>query len=325
MSFFARLAELERERASFAVATVVARRAPVSSHLGDRAIVFADGRMEGFVGGSCSRDIVRREALRAIRIGLPRLVQIQPGGTAESGADTVSDDCVVVAMGCASEGAVDVYIEPHLPHPRLLVVGDTPVAGALARIAAQIPYDVVRVVLEAELGGLAPIPHVRTIALEALQAHLDDAGSDERAQLVAVVASQGHYDEAALAPLLAAEPAFVGLLASRRRAAAVTTLLAQQGVAPERLATLHAPVGLDIGAHSPGDVAISIVAQIVATAPRAEIPPDATEPAGIAIDPICGMEVETATAQHRLEHVGRTFFFCCAGCRASFAAEHERV
>jgi xanthine dehydrogenase accessory factor len=144
-------------------------------------------------------------------------------------------------------------------------------------------------------------------------------------QLVAVVASQGHYDEAALAPLLAAEPAFVGLLASRRRAAAVTALLAQQGVTPERLATLHAPVGLDIGAHSPGDVAISIVAQIVATAPRDTTQPDATEAAGTAIDPVCGMEVEIATAQHRLEHVGRTFFFCCAGCRASFAAEHERV
>jgi xanthine dehydrogenase accessory factor len=324
MSFFGRLAELERERASFAVATVVARRAPVSSHLGDRALVLADGRMEGFVGGSCSRDIVRREALRAIRIGLPRLVQIRPGALPENG-DTANDDCVIVAMGCASEGAVDVYIEPHLPHPRLLVAGDTPVADALARIAAQIPYDVVRVVLEAELSALATIPHVRAIALETLQRHLDDAGSDERAQLVAVVASQGHYDEAALAPLLAAQPAFVGLLASRRRAAAVTALLAQQGVAPEHLATLQAPVGLDIGARSPGDVAISIVAQIVATAPRAQAPPDPDEAAATAIDPVCGMEVEIATAQHRLEHVGRTFFFCCAGCRASFAAEHERV
>ena len=324
MSFFGRLAELERERASFAVATVVARRAPVSSHLGDRAVVLADGRMEGFVGGSCSRDIVRREALHAIRIGLPRLVQIRPGALAETG-ENASGDCVVVAMGCASEGAVDVYIEPHLPHPRLLVVGDTPVAGALARIAAEIPYDVVRVVLAAELAGLAPIPHVRAIALEALQQHLDDAGRDERAQLVAVVASQGHYDEAALAPLLAAQPAFVGLLASRRRTAAVTALLAQEGVTPEQLAALHAPVGLDIGARSPGDVAISIVAQIVATAPRAQAVPDADEPADTAIDPVCGMEVDIATAQHRLEHLGRTFFFCCAGCRASFAAEHERV
>lgn len=336
MAYYGRLAELERERASFAVATVVARRAPVSSHVGDRAIVLADGRIEGFVGGSCSRDIVRREALRALRTGLPRLVQIKPGGEAADGSTAgpndegnggsvrAGDDCVVVAMGCASEGAVDVYIEPHVAHPRLLVVGDTPVADALARIAAQVPYDVVRVVLDAEQAALPPIPRVRTIALEALQRHLDDTGSDERAQLVAVVASQGHYDEAALAPLLVAEPAFVGLLASRRRAAAVKETLAQQGVAPERLASLQAPVGLDIGARTPGDVAISIVAQIVAAAPR----PQRAEADGeqaTAFDPVCGMEVDASTALHRIEHAGRTHMFCCAGCRASFAAEHQLV
>jgi xanthine dehydrogenase accessory factor len=322
MTPFGRLAELERERASFAVATVVARRAPVSSHLGDRAIVQADGRMEGFVGGSCSRDIVRREALRALRSGQPRLVQIRPGEVAA--AASADDDCVVVAMGCASEGAVDVYIEPHLPHPRLLVVGDTPVADALARIAAEIPYDVVRVVLEAELAALPAVPHVRTIALETLQQHLDDTGSDERAQLVAVVASQGHYDEAALAPLLAAEPAFVGLLASPRRGAAVKALLAEQGVAPERLDRISVPVGLDIGARTPGDVAISIVAQIVASSPQRAAVEATTLPAA-AFDPVCGMEVDLATALHRIEHGGRTYAFCCAGCRASFAAEHQLV
>ncbi|MBV8368278.1 MAG: XdhC family protein [Candidatus Eremiobacteraeota bacterium] len=269
MSFYERLAELERERASFAVATVVARRSPVSSHLGDRALIFADGHIDGFVGGSCSRDIVRREALRALRSGLPRLVQIRPGSDPAHEGETVNDDCVVVAMGCASEGAVDVYLEPHLPHPLLVVAGDTPVADALARIAAQIPYEVVRVVLEAELAALAPIPSVRTIALESLPRHLDETGRDRRAHLVAVVASQGHYDEAALAPLLRAEPAFVGLLASRRRAEAVKSALAQQGLAPALLARLHAPVGLDVGARTPGDVAISIVAQIIATAPFA--------------------------------------------------------
>ncbi len=323
MPQYDRLAELEREGASFAVATVVARRAPVSSHLGDRAIVLAGGRIEGFVGGSCSRDIVRREALRALRSGQPRLVQIRPDAT---GADTqTGDDCVTVAMGCASEGAVDVYIEPHLPHRRLLVVGDTPVADALARIAAQIPYDVVRVVLEAELGTLAPIPNLHAIALEALARHLDDAGADQRAQLVAVVASQGHYDEAALAPLLRAEPAFVGLLASRRRAEAVKAVLAAEGVAANLLETLHAPVGLDIGARTPGDVAISIVAAIVAAAPRLRIARAVEEPEVSAFDPVCGMEVEIATALHRIEHGGRTHVFCGAGCRASFAAEHQLV
>jgi xanthine dehydrogenase accessory factor len=219
---------------------------------------------------------------------------------------------------------VDVYIEPHVPRPRLLVAGDTPVADALARIAAEIPYDVVRVVLAAELAALRPNPHVRAIALEDLARHLDDAGSDARAQLVAVVASQGHYDEAALAPLLAARPAFVGLLASRRRTAAVKAVLAEQGVAPEALDKIRAPVGLDIHARTPGDVAISIVAQIVAATPSPAPHAKTAEPA-TATDPVCGMEVDVATALHRLEHAGRTVFFCCAGCRASFAAEHEHV
>jgi xanthine dehydrogenase accessory factor len=322
MTPYGRLAELERERACFAVATVVARRAPVSSHLGDRAIVLADGRMEGFVGGSCSRDIVRREALRALRSGQPRLVKILPGET--SAGESAGDECVVVAMGCASEGAVDVYIEPHLPHPRLLVVGDTPVAGALARIAAEIPYDVVRVVLDAELASVPHLARVRAISVESLPRHLEDAGRDACAQLVAVVASQGHYDEAALAPLLAAEPAFVGLLASPRRGAAVKATLAADGVPADRLERIHVPVGLDIGARTPGDVAISIVAQIVAAAP-ARAGGDAPAAPDTAFDPVCGMEVDLATAAHRIEHEGRTYAFCCAGCRASFAAEHQLV
>jgi xanthine dehydrogenase accessory factor len=347
VSFFARLAELERERACFAVATVVARRAPVSSHLGDRALVFADGAMDGFIGGSCSRDIVRREALRALRTGQPRLVQITPdapGSGKPHDSDpaarqgVASEDCVVVAMGCASEGAVDVYIEPHLPLPRLIVVGDTPVADAVARVAAQIRYDVVRVVLARELGTLAPVAGVRPIALESLAGHLADAGSDACAQLVAVVASQGHYDEEALVPLLAARPAFVGLLASRRRARSVSAVLAQQGVPPEQLATLRTPVGLDIGARGAGDVAIAILAEIIQTNTVASGAPAVAEPelgapersahvhdTATAIDPVCGMEVDVATARHRFERGGRTYVFCGAGCRAAFAADPVRA
>jgi xanthine dehydrogenase accessory factor len=325
MSTYARLAELEREHTIFALATVVARRAPVSSHLGDRALVFADGRMEGFVGGSCSRDIVRREALRAIRSGLPRLVQIRSDGLSDDPVGALDEDCVVVAMGCASEGAVDVYLEPHVPRRRLLVIGDTPVAAALSRIAAQIPYDVVRVVLEAELATLETIPAVRAIALEHLARHLADCGADERAHLVAVVASQGHYDEEALASLLTTPPAFVGLLASRRRAAAIGVILAAQGISPEQFAQLHVPVGLDIGARAPGEVAISIVAEIVAGAPA--LPADIGELAepSTAIDPVCGMEVEIANARHTFEHGGHTHYFCCAGCRTSFVTDLERV
>ena len=148
--FYDRLAELERRRASFAVATVVGRRSPVSSHLGDRALVFADGHMEGFVGGSCSRDIVRRQALEAIRSGRPLLLQIRPDSSAENGDDG-GGERVILPMSCASEGAVDVYIEPHLPLRSLAVIGFTPVAEALARMAAGLEYAVVRVVAEDEL------------------------------------------------------------------------------------------------------------------------------------------------------------------------------
>ena len=155
MRFFERVAELERDRVPFALALVVSRRAPVSSHVGDRAVVFADGRMEGFVGGSCSRDIVRRHGVEALRTGTPRLLHISPvtpslsRGDAKhdpASADAPGAEHIFVPMSCASEGAADVYLEPHLPSRRLIVAGFTPVAQALARVGSALDYEVLRVV-----------------------------------------------------------------------------------------------------------------------------------------------------------------------------------
>jgi len=370
MPFYDRVAGLERDHASFAIATVVARRSPVSSHLGDRALIFADGHMEGFVGGSCSRDIVRRHALEAIRSRRPLLLRIRPDGRSEARADrrdqdaSAADDLtrtdrVTIPMSCSSEGAVDVYIEPRVPLRRLIVVGFTPIAEALARIAIALDYDVVRVVIESELrdlqyrpalaphGGIAAgdaaahseqaniaaVPGVRLLELRALRLMLDGLDDAQQRDLVAIVASQGHYDELALEVLLDFPIAFTGLLASRRRAATVLGVLAQQGLSAERLAAIHQPVGLDLGARSPGEVAVSILAEIIAlgqTAPAAT-PPDAASPAeptaasGVAIDPICGMEVEITAALDRFEHAGTTYYFCCAGCRATFAADPQHA
>lgn len=313
MDFFARLAELDRQHVPFALATVVARRPPVSSHVGDRALILANGTMDGFVGGACSREIVRREALQAIRSGRPRLLHVRPD-------DALDDDpdAVVVPMTCASGGSVDVYIEPHVPLRRLIVVGDTAVADAVARIGAQVPYDVVRVVDAAELDALDAVPGVRPIALGALA---DLVASDERAgrPALAVVASQGHYDESALEVLLAAEPAFVGLVASRTRAADVVAALTARGFPAARVAAIHAPAGLDLGARAPGDVAISILAEIVAASAGTNATSLRNEPAaGVGIDPVCGMEVALEGARYRLERDGRTYVFCCAGCQAAF-------
>jgi xanthine dehydrogenase accessory factor len=322
--FYDRVARLEREHASFAIATVVARQSPVSSHLGDRALVFPDGHMEGFVGGSCSRDIVRRQALGAIRTRRPVLLQIRNGTVASApGCDHDHDDGpaagapprdaepgapterVVIPMSCSSEGAVDVYIEPRVPLRRLVIVGFTPVADALARLASALDYNVVRVVADDELRDVGDAQEIRTIPIGGLHDFVAALGEHEREALVAVVASQGHYDELALEELHGFDIAFTGLLASRRRAATVLGVLAR----------------------SPGEVAISILAEIIANGPVTVTGEPAGEAAGavaVEIDPICGMEVETANARYRFTSGGRTFFFCCAGCRASFAADPER-
>jgi len=320
MRFFERVAQLERERVPFALAVVVSRRAPVSSHVGDRALVFADGRMEGFVGGSCSRDIVRRHAIEAIQGGGSRLLHISPDPVPDEGAG--NGEHIFVPMSCASEGAADVYIEPHLPARRLIVVGFTPVAQALDRIASALEYDVVRAVEEHEIGEFAETP-ARLVTISVLRAFVEELSPVERARTAAIVASLGHYDEAALEALLAVELGFVGLVASRKRAARVFGVLAQQGLRAERLATVRNPVGLDIGARVAGDVAVSILAEIIG------LPPPALEPrqkggvaqraAEVAHDPICGMDVEVEGARHRFELDGSTYYFCGAGCRAAFA------
>ena len=132
IDFFERVAALRREGHAFAIATVVARRAPVSAHLGDRAIVFADGRMEGFVGGACAHDIVRQQARESIAARHGRLVSIRPDA---SQSITATAEHVVVPMTCTSEGAVDVYIEPFVQARSLIVVGATPVAAGVLRRA----------------------------------------------------------------------------------------------------------------------------------------------------------------------------------------------
>jgi xanthine dehydrogenase accessory factor len=322
--FLERVAELERARLPFALATVVARQAPVSSHLGDRALVFVDGRMQGFVGGSCSRDIVRRQAMAAMRSGTARLVQIRPGAPPD--ADESSPiGTVVVPMNCASEGAVDVYVEPHLPPRTLLIAGFTPVASALARLGALLDgYRIVRLVQDSELADALTEGHDRVIALSALGEFLGNLSASDRGGLVAVVASQGHYDEAVLALLLAqgAPPPYVGLLASRKRAANVLGVLEQQGVARERLARVHNPAGLDIGARRPGDVAVSILAEIIASEPQAARSELRIEE--LAADPVCGMDVDVASCAHGAEHDGRAYYFCCASCRATFLSDPQR-
>jgi xanthine dehydrogenase accessory factor len=319
LEFFEHLLALKRAGRSFATALVVSRRSPVSSHLGDRAIVLADGRMQGFVGGACSREVVRRQALEAMASGQPRLVQIRPD--ARSAGFTPDAEHVVIPMSCASEGAVDVYIEPYLRPPLLLVAGFTPVAEALARLGQALDYEVVRVVSAEERGDLGLA--TRVVSLDELPAYLGELPPEARSTLMTVVASQGYYDEEALEALLTVRPPYVGLLASRKRGSTVKEILRQRGVPEDAIAGIRNPVGLALGGRSPADVAVSVLAEIVQARSRMEAaanlsPAPAT---GLAVDPVCGMEVEIGSAAHVVEHDGHSYYFCCPRCKTRFEQE----
>jgi len=322
VNFFEKVAALQREGRPFAVATVVGGRAPVSAHLGDRAIVYADGRMEGFVGGACSREIVRQQALESLRVRHGRLVSIGPDAAGGSTAEHV-----VVSMTCASEGAVDVYVEPFVRARLLVVVGATPVAEALARLGRGMDYQVTRVVDTGEppdIAAEAAALGVTIATLDALAAVLDERAADT----AVVVASQGHYDEEALDVSLKSRAPYVGLVASRKRAATIRALLEERG-AP-RLEVMRNPAGLDLGARTPPEVALSILAEIVQLQPGGQPMPDAAAgPAAsppepeTAIDPVCGMQVEVAAARHTAEVDGIIYYFCCANCRARFVKQPQ--
>jgi xanthine dehydrogenase accessory factor len=294
--------ELTRRRESFVSATVVRREAPSSAQVGDAALITRDGVVHGWLGGSCTHHTVVAEALRTLTDGKPKLIAITADGAPRA------DGIAVFAMTCHSGGSVEIFIEPVLPAPRLTVFGDSAVAHALARIAAASGYEV-----ESRQEG--------------------DAGaalSTSDRQFV-VVATMGQYDEAALIDAITLAPTYLGLVASRTRFAQLRETLEEHGVAASTIESIHCPAGLDIGAHTPQEIAISILAEIVSSSARSSSllaptrpPPASTRPHLEVIDPVCGMTVTVTPSTPSFELEGRTYYFCCGGCRARFAKHPER-
>jgi xanthine dehydrogenase accessory factor len=315
-------ADLARRGEPFVVAVVVRREPYSSAHQGDMAVITADGGYHGWLGGNCTQPTVEREARRALADGQPRLVSLspEPGREARPGV-------TALPMTCHSGGSVDVYLEPILPVPRLLVFGPSPSARALAALGHAMGY-LVDVVDPAGDRGAFPTAE-RVLASPTAPEIGALAGAAE--SLFAVVATMGEADEDAVAAALALDPAYLGVVASRKRFALVRETLLSRGVPGERLDRIRNPAGLDLGARAPEEVALSILAEIVQVrrtrlsqlaqeAALAAPPPAQAE----ALDPVCGMTVTIATARHRAEHEGRPYFFCNARCREKFLAEPER-
>lgn len=316
-----RAQELTSQGAAFVTATVVRVEHPTSVEPGNVALVHEDGSIEGFVGGVCAQNSVRLYSLRAIERGEPLLLRILPEGPAtatavaksganveaagvggwEPGHEVAHDEgSVTVQNPCLSGGAIEVFLEPFLPPPRMIVAGDTPIAAALLRIGP-------------ELG------------LEAVDSRGEDRGSPTPSadDLAVVVAAHGRDERAILRAALEAGVRYVGLVASRKRGAAVLDALRDDGVSDDLLRQIDTPAGLDIGARTPAEIALSILASIIEVRRRSGTDRRSQTPAPVTvIDPICGMTVLVRPDAITLEHAGDTYYFCGEGCRRAFEQLH---
>ena len=304
---------LARRGEPFAVATVVRCERPTSAKPGAKALVRQDGTVSGWVGGSCAEPVAVKEALGAIEDGAPRfLVLVGKGGALPGRAEGVRE----YTMTCHSGGTLEIFVEPVLPKPALVLVGSGPVVETLAGLAAAARFAVT--VVEPEL------PHDTELG----NAHVvrDLAAVPVTPRTAIVVATHGRFDEDALETALRSGADYVSLVASPTRAGVVLEALRARAIPEERLQQLKAPAGLDLGAVTPEEIAVSILAEIVARRRRASAPVASAPHAAptTALDPVCGMTVATATARHRSEGPGGPVYFCCGGCKQRYDREPGR-
>jgi len=292
-----RMAELARRGQPFALATVVWRQGPSSSKQGSRAIITADGELDGWIGGACAEPAVIREGRQVIADGTARLLLL---GSPDQFGSTVPDGMTVVPISCQSEGALEIYIEPVLPVPHLVIVGSSPMTHTLAELARALGWQT-----------------------DLVSPQDFTAGSATQRSMV-LVATQGHGDEDMIERAAALRPAYLGLVASRRRGEAVLGYLAERGVPRDQLDRVRAPAGLDLGRTSHEEMAVAILAELVQlrAAGALDLPARRAPRTGLApaeaVDPVCGMTVMAGPAALRSEHEGTTHYFCCAGCRQAF-------
>ena len=298
-----RAGELAQAERPFAVVTVVRTEPSTSASAGNRAIIFPDGSMEGWVGGGCIQPTARREGLAALEDGEPRLVRITPDTAASQ------RNVLMARMTCASEGTADLYVEPFLPRPTLIVAGDTPVAATLATIAPPLGFRLLTMDAGARLTP-EEVPYPQDSWM--------------------VVATYGEFDEDAVEAGIRLGLPYVGLVASAQRAGHVLSGLRSRGLEDGELAVVRSPAGLPLGTSGQEGISLSIMAEISSL--RAESRPsfsgvrerESTGEPDTAVDPVCGMAVEVASARHVVEHGGTLYYFCCAGCRRTFEQEPEK-
>jgi xanthine dehydrogenase accessory factor len=286
-----RVAELTSARVPFVHATVVRSQEPSSARPGDDAVILGDGRIEGFVGGQCAEESVRVAALDTLASGESLLLRVLPDGGEHF---PESPSARVVVNPCLSGGALEIFLEPTLPAPLVAVVGSTPITDALVMMAGPLGF----VGRQHEPGAVPP------------------------GATAVVIGTHGHGEAESIRAALDAGVGFVGLVASPKRGKEV---LASIGLTDEERAKVHTPVGLDIGARTPEEIALSILAELVQAIRRDGLTAPAGMPADVpqqVVDPVCGMTVVVGPDTSHYRDADGDHWFCATGCRDAYAAAH---
>ena len=310
MSVMERAVELTKNGESFVMATVVWRQGPSSGHSGARAIITSDGKLYGWIGGACAEPVLIREAKKVMEVGKAQLIWL--GQEADFKGMHVPDGVMTIPMACQSEGALQIYVEPIAAAPRVTIVGRSPMAVTLKQLIEALDW------------------RVELVDMNDFSDELVDQSS------IVVVATQGHGDEEAAEIALTAKPAYLGVVASRKRGKAVLDYLVDRRISQTDIDSIHIPAGLDLGHTSHREVAVAILAQLVqlrstgvfdltkkSTRSNPQVLTQLTPLTPLnqlaeVIDLVCGMTVTAEKANRPYEHEGTTYYFCAPGCRARF-------
>jgi xanthine dehydrogenase accessory factor len=318
--FLAKAQELRKKNEPFAIAVVVRREAPCSGKSGDKAIINKYGEIFGWVGGGCVKSIVIKEAEDAMRSGEARLIKI-----GKSASPIKQQGIMEYKMTCLSEGAVDIFLEPVLPTPHLVIIGKGAIAKALVKLGKVSGYRITAIANDAKPDTFEGVDELIT------QLNFQQVKTNTYSSIV--VATQGEDDEKALELALKQQHAYIGFVASKKKRTGVFEYLLQSGVEQSKIDEIKSPAGIDINAKKPEEVAISILAEIIQlknNSPAAagftqfdETRAEAGKPK-FYINPVCGVPIDVNSPKHTIEYNGEKVYFCCDGCKIKFEQEPKK-
>lgn len=312
------ISEYLEQGEEFAVAQVIWREAPSSGKPGDKAIILKDGSLIGWIGGGCVRGIAVKEAQEAIKENKSRLVRIDPNAdNNENGSHKT------YRMTCHSGDTMELFIEPVTPNPQLIIVGKSNIARALSKMAIAANFRVNVLAKNADKGMFPNVKGIHDVV------NFTKVKIDRNTFIV--VSTQGEDDEESVKLAMETNSNYVGFIASQRKSGKIKEYLTQVGITSDRIETLRTPVGVDINAKLPEEIAISILAEIIQEFRNPDnagntVASEASEAVNddTYVNPVCNVPVSKKDAKHIVEYGGHTVYFCCDGCKVSFDNEPDK-